>query len=105
MPGQSGSENRIKQIVRTTRWSPDEFAMLQSIANYCGCSEAEILRRLVRRGDRRILPSSILTAECLRIGNNLNQVARHLHSGGSVTPAAVETLYRDLLDVLREMRA
>jgi hypothetical protein len=49
-----------------------------------GCSEAEILLRLVRRANKRVIISRELVAEVKRLGSNINQIARHLNRGGGV---------------------
>lgn len=97
MPGQPGSENRRRQIVRSTRWDEEEFAQLQRIAAESRCSEAELLRRLVARADKTILITRDLVAEVRRLGVNINQVARRLNAGGAVAPADLLDAYRALL--------
>jgi hypothetical protein len=97
MPGQSGSEVRVKQIVRTTRWDEAQFAQLQAIAAFSGCSEAEVLRRLVARATKRIIITRHLVAEVNRLGVNINQIARRLNSGAPVSPAELTEAYQALL--------
>ena len=97
MTGRTGSENRRRQIVRSTRWDQGEFAQLREIAEYSGCSEAEALRRLVARATKQILISRDLVIEVRRLGNNVNQIARRLNHGGSVTDDQLRQAYRDLL--------
>lgn len=105
MPGQTGSENRRRQIVRSTRWDETEFAELQEVAAYSDCSEAELLRRLVRRAKRQILISRALVAQVNRLGANINQIARRLNAGGHVDPADLQAAYRALLDAVRAARS
>lgn len=105
MPGQPGSENRRRQVVRTTRWSDTEFAQLQAIAAYSGCSEAEALRRLVNRASRQILISRELVAEVRRLGNNINQIARSLNANLPVSAAELTDAYRTLLLAARIARS
>lgn len=105
MPGQSGSENRRRQIVRTTRWDEAEFAQLQAIAAYSGCSEAEALRRLVNRATRQILISRELVAHVSRLGSNINQISRRLNSGHDVSADELMDAYRALLLAVRISRS
>lgn len=104
MPGQPGSENRQRQIVHPTRWSEDEFALLENVANYSGCTKAEVLRRLVNRSPRQILISRTLVAEVNKMGSNINQIARRLNSHSVVSPYELRQAYRDLLAAIRLAR-
>ncbi|USI79094.1 plasmid mobilization relaxosome protein MobC [Sphingopyxis sp. USTB-05] len=100
MPGQTGSENRQRQIVRSTRWDAHEFAQLQAVAAYSGCSEAEVLRRLVRRANKRIVISRDLVRAVRQLGNNVNQIARHMNSGEQVRSDELIDAYRELLQAV-----
>ncbi len=86
MPGQPGSENRRRQIVRSTRWDVAEFALLQQIATVSGCSEAEVLRRLVMRASKQILISSQLVAMVGKLGGDMNKIASRLNAENGVDP-------------------
>ena len=105
MPGQSGTETRQRQIVRSTRWSESEFALLEDVAQYSGCSEAEILRRLVKRSPRQILITRELVASVNRLGSNVNQIARRLNTNSPVHPDDLHAAYRDLLAAVRIARS
>jgi hypothetical protein len=105
MPGQPGSENRRRQVVRSTRWHEAEFAQLQRIATESRCSEAELLRRLVKRADKNILITRDLVAEVRRLGVNINQIARRLNAGGEVLPADLLDAYRALLNAVTISRS
>lgn len=105
MPGQTGSENRRRQIVRSTRWDDAEFAELVSIAAYSQCSEAEALRRLVNRATKQILVSRELVSEVKRLGNNVNQIARRLNAGDPVSASELTNAYRALLLAVRIARS
>lgn len=105
MPGQTGSENRRRQIVRSTRWDESEFERLRQIAEHSGCSEAELLRRLVKRAHKNILLSRDLVVQIHRLGVNLNQIARRLNAGGSVDPSELIEAYRDLLKAVEVARS
>lgn len=101
MTGQTGSENRRRQIVRSTRWDEQEFAQLQAIATYSGCSEAEVLRRLVRRANKQIVISRDLVRQVGQLGNNVNQIARRMNSNEQVRSDQLLNAYRDLLHAVK----
>lgn len=105
MPGQRGTETRIRTIALATRWSPREYRRLTEIAEYSACSRAEVLRQLVARDHRNIMPSRELVAEVRRIGNNLNQLARSVNAGKRVSKSALDDLYREMLAAVIAMRA
>ena len=95
----SGSNRRIRQGVVGVRLSPDERAVLDQLATEAGMPVAEWLRRagLMQRlaakrqkangpGGRAL---QAVMSELGRIGNNLNQVARHLNTAARAgVPAA-----------------
>ncbi len=101
MPGKSGTETRVRTVVLTTRWSPQEHGRLEDIAEYSDCSKAEVLRRLVQQGQPMILPSRLLVSEVRRIGVNINQLAKHANASGQVDHDALNDAYRDLLSATR----
>ncbi|MFC3786160.1 metal-sulfur cluster biosynthetic enzyme [Sphingopyxis italica] len=101
MTGQSGSENRQRQIVRSTRWDEQEFAQLQAIAAYSACSEAEVLRRLVRRANKQIVVSRDLVRAVRQLGNNVNQIARRMNSNEQVRSDELLEAYRELLHAVK----
>lgn len=105
MPGQTGSENRRRQIVRTTRWDEEEFADLQRISVHSGCSEAEALRRLVKRAAKNLVLSRELIVSVSKLGANINQIARRLNSGSSVDATELQSAYRALLDAVKVARS
>ena len=105
MPGQTGSENRRKPIVRSTRWDQEEFEQLRAIAAASGCSEAEVLRRLVKRASRNIILSRDLLTQVRKLGVNLNQIAHRLNDNASVTPTELLDAYRELLALVTIARS
>lgn len=105
MPGQPGSDNRRRQIVRSTRWDKAEFALLQQIATYSGCSEAEVLRRLVTRASKQIVVSGQLVAMVGKLGGNINQIARRLNADIGVDPDDLVAAYRALLNAVTLARS
>ncbi|WP_069335825.1 plasmid mobilization protein [Sphingobium yanoikuyae] len=101
LPGQTGTEVRVRTIVLTTRWSPAEHSRLEEIAEFSDCSKAEALRRLVQQGQPMILPSRLLVSEVRRIGVNINQLAKRANVSGQVDHDALIEAYRDLLSATR----
>ena len=105
MPGQPGSENRRRQVVRTTRWDEAEFAQLHEIAIHSGCSEAEALRRLVKRATKNIVISRELIAAVNKLGVNINQIARRLNAGHEIDAKELQDAYRALLGAVTIARS
>lgn len=97
MPGQSGTETRFRNHVRRSRWSDRELESLQQLAEYSGCSQPEILRRLVVRADRQIVISRDLVNQVTRLGTNVNQIAKQLNSGYPVSGDELKAAYQQLL--------
>lgn len=97
MPGRTGSENRYRNHVRTTRWSDQELEYLQQLADYSGCSIPELLRRLVCRANRQIVISRDLVYQVTRVGTNVNQIAKQLNSAYPVSGEELKAAYQQLL--------
>ncbi|MCK6442547.1 plasmid mobilization protein [Elstera cyanobacteriorum] len=78
------SESRQKTKVLGVRLTPEEHCEIARLADMAGLSSGELCRRSLL--NRKIDFQARLTAETLRelsrIGNNLNQVSRHLNGGG-----------------------
>jgi hypothetical protein len=103
MPGQSGSEIRIRNHVVNSRWDDDELAMLEQLAAATGAGKAETLRQLVRRADRELPTVRATTNTLVRIGNLLARIAQRASATGDIsqrellqTKHALELLVRDL---------
>ena len=105
MPGQSGSETRFRNHVRSTRWSDQEFEYLQKLAAYSGCSEPELLRRLVVRADRQIIISRDLVNQVTKLGTNVNQIAKKLNSEQPVSADELTAAYQQLLKAVSVARS
>ncbi|WP_351999977.1 plasmid mobilization relaxosome protein MobC [Sphingobium sp. SJ10-10] len=106
MTHRSGSEVRVRTVVLPTRWSPTEYDLLQEIAEHSDVSAAEVLRRLVRQSHPQLIPSRSLVHDVRRIGQNINQIARHANTARSVELLdALQSAYADLLDAIRRMLA
>lgn len=102
----SGSEVRVRTVVLPTRWSPTEYDLLQEIAQHSDVSAAEVLRRLVRQTHPQLIASRQLVADVRRLGQNINQIARHANTARSVALLdELQSAYVDLLAVTRRMLA
>ena len=104
MTNRSGSETRQRTHALVTRWSPDEYARLQEIADHMGWSSAKVLRHLMAQGHRRILPSHELIKQVRRLGNNLNQLTTSVNAGQALPGNALNTLYAEMLATLIELK-
>ena len=105
MPGQTGTETRFRNHVRSTRWSDQEFEYLQNLAAYSGCSEPELLRRLVVRADRQIIISRDLVNQVTRLGTNVNQIAKKLNSEQPISADELTAAYHQLLKAVSVARS
>ena len=105
MPGQSGSDVRIRQKVVRTFWSPEEHDRLADIAAFNDCSRAEILRQLVDDAAPKMVATHDLTEQVRALGKRLNDVARRIHAKAPVHHAEVRDLYEELLDLLDGIRS
>jgi hypothetical protein len=88
----SGSDKRQRGETVTVRLTKDERATLDALASRSGLTVGAFMRaaafgdagpRAQRRppADHKALRQ--LLGECGRVGNNLNQIARNLNTGGS----------------------
>lgn len=105
MPGQSGSEVRIKDRVVRTFWSPEEHNRLADIAAFNDCSRAEVLRRLVDDAAAKIVATRDLSEHVRALGKRLNDVARRINAKAPVRHADVRELYEEMLDLLDGIRS
>ncbi len=75
-------ENHNKEVM--VRLTPNELEKLDS---YRGkVSRGGYLRSLLNNSKPKVIPKSNLVyhGELVKIGNNINQISRHLNMGGSV---------------------
>ncbi len=107
MTHRSGSEVRVRTLVLPTRWSRTEYDRLLEIAQHSDVSAAEVLRRLVRQSHTQLLPSRQLVHDVRRIGQNINQIARHANTAARSVQLLdeLESAYADLLAAVRRMLA
>ena len=106
MTHRSGSEVRVRTVVLPSRWSPAEYDLLQEIAEHSDISTAEVLRRLVRQSHPQLIPSRQLVNDVRRIGQNINQIARHANTARAVELLdQLQSAYAELLEAARRMLA
>jgi hypothetical protein len=78
MPGQSGSENRLRQHVVQVRMHDDELAHLDRLIGDSSWTRPHFIRTLIKLGgELREIDTGPLVAELGKVGSNLNQLARH----------------------------
>jgi len=88
----SPAKTRKKTLMRTVRMSEEEFELFGEFCRAQGVTPSEALRRLARSaallgptfsGEARAEVVA-LTRQMRSIGNNLNQIARHLNTIGDL---------------------
>ena len=91
MASGTGKRQRTKQCL--VRLTEQEFAEISSKADKAGMASAAFLRaaalgnpgpRARRRPPADHVALRQILGHCGRIGNNLNQIAKHLHAGGAL---------------------
>jgi hypothetical protein len=104
----SGSDKRQRGHTVTVRLTRDERANLDALSSRSGLSAGAFIRaaafgdagpRAQRRPpvDHKALRQ--LLGECGRIGNNLNQIARHLNTGGMADVVELTAACAAYLDI------
>lgn len=99
-PRKAKGEGRTERLAGL-RLTPAERAYADELAARTGCDLSELQRRSLLRlpipppRDGGELAAFIVALD--RVGNNLNQIARHQHTTGAVAA--------DALDVLAEVKA
>lgn len=112
MASGTGKRKRTKQVL--VRLTDEEFAAAADKADLAGYPLATLFR-LAALGHpgpraRRKPPADHqalrrLLGECGRIGNNLNQIARHLNAGGEAVLHDVQAALAAYLDIRRAILA
>ena len=99
-----GSETRRATELITIRLTPDDHARIveageslglgpSSFARVAACKAAGLPRPEIRRKPaRQAVDVARVLGELGRIGNNVNQLARHAHRGGLVDPDELQAL-------------
>lgn len=104
MPGQQGSETRIRTHIVQVRMDDGELARLDMLADTSGATRAETLRRLTYRTTIQAWDTDRLVTALSRIGNNLNQLARVANSTGELRDAeGLRRSLAQLADVVRDI--
>lgn len=100
-----------EQTVRSNsihiRMNDTEYELLQERANAVNMSIAEFIRNALDNQQVTIKYELVadvpeikkLIGEFGKIGSNLNQIARHLNSGGAVTPEIITDVRTAILDL------
>lgn len=96
------SEPRDKQL--NLSLTASELARIRQRAEAVGMRPVHFGRAMVLDEGRRLIPKEgveqntprLLYMQLVRLGNNLNQLVRHLHSHGGPLPADLEPLLRDI---------
>lgn len=93
----------LRTVVRGTRFTPEEWAAVEARAKSCGLLPAAYLRTVALGTIPRQQPGVVereAVYHLVRIGNNLNQLARWANTERQLPPAA-----HDLAVALDEVRA
>jgi hypothetical protein len=104
----SGTDKRQRGVTVTVRLTADERARLDSLSSRSGLAMGAFMRaaafgeagpRAQRRppADHRALRQ--LLGECGRVGNNLNQIARQLNTGGTTDVPELRAALAAYLDI------
>ncbi len=86
-------KNEKRSIRLTFRMNKQEQQHLQKLSDYANLPTSEVIRETVFK--KRLLQPRVSVidqqtyVELKRIGNNVNQIAKHLNSGVKVEPSAV----------------
>jgi hypothetical protein len=96
-----------KSIRFTFRMSEDEFRMLAGMAEYYNASGGEVIRACVFK-PRSLRPVTPLLdrkayGELKRIGNNINQIARHLNSGMKAEAGEIKKMKDDMNRLINQL--
>lgn len=104
MPGQRGSETRLRNHIVLVRMHDKELDHLDQLIGNSGWSRAHFIRMLVKLGGKiRELDTGPLVAELGKVGSNLNQLARHANRhDGTLLRRDIEQALEQLDRVLRE---
>ena len=84
----------------------EEDAALEAMAVTCGMSKSQYLRYLITGIQPKVIPAvnDDTHFQLMKIGNNLNQIARRLNSGDRVPPAEVTDAIVSLKGIIGDIR-
>jgi hypothetical protein len=103
------SEKRLKGKVLSVRVSPEEHQAVEAFAEREGLSTGSYVRsrvleqpttRAIRRPPVEVRTLSVLQASLNKVGSNLNQIARALNSGETVTIDDIQTALKEHRHIL-----
>jgi hypothetical protein len=113
MPGMwddmaSGTDKRLRAHTITVRLSDDERDKLTNLSSRSGLAIGAFMRaaafgdsgpRAQRRPPADHVALRQILGHCARIGNNLNQIAKHLNTGGQVNIRELKEALAAFLDI------
>jgi hypothetical protein len=100
------AEPRCKQL--NLSLTESELASIARRAQAVGMRPVHFGRAVLLDQTRKLAPNSepagnvarLVHTQLVRLGNNLNQMVRHLHSTGDPLPADLEPLLRDIRHIV-----
>ena len=86
--------------------SDQEEALLAQRCSDCGMTRSKYLRHLISDVQPKVIPAvnDDTHYQLMKIGNNLNQIARRLNSGEAVLHSEVSDALTDLRSVIADIR-
>lgn len=103
-PRKPDTEQLTKQV--NFRISAADYERLRATAERAGMPVSDFLRHVALTGRVIELPSIInrdAFVELVRIGTNVNQIARRLNAGGEVPQPVVDAAHRQLAEILERL--
>ena len=104
----SGTDKRLRDHTITVRLSDDEREKLNELSSRSGLAIGAFMRaaafgdsgpRAQRRPPADHVALRQILGHCGRIGNNLNQIARHLNAGGQASIRELKEALAAILDI------
>jgi hypothetical protein len=101
------NKNDKKSIRFTFRMTEEEFRMLAVMAEFYNTSGGEVIRACVFK-PRSLKPVKPLLdrqtyGELKRIGNNINQIARHLNTGMKADAGEIKKIKEDMNRLINQI--
>lgn len=97
---------RTREIRISLMLNEEEDTLLTERCDLCGMSKSQYLRYMIKNTRPNVIPAidDELLYQLTKIGNNINQIARKLNSGGSTSANEVKEIREQLTDTLKEIR-
>lgn len=104
----SGTDKRLRAHTITVRLSDDERDKLSNLSSRSGLAIGAFMRaaafgdsgpRAQRRPPADHVALRQILGHCARIGNNLNQIAKHLNTGGQVNIRELKEALAAILNI------